>query len=375
MTDDQYGFVYDFLHELAGLEPEKPYANNLIKGVRDLTRDTKDYILTTDAGKNKAAAFVRNWLIPNIQPLTLADYYEKIASVIRSDGSIADRTKNGLLKSYDDGKYEAFLLKSILYAISKENVENITEIPTDDMEFVFEADKKCSLCGKSLILPKAKKTMYRYSIVEIFPEMLSSSKKSEFATISREPADYLHRSNRICLCDVCADEYEYNPTKEVFRKLIDKKDYYMEKENASSALAKAKLDEEVGEILSRLREIKSFDELADFRKIPLELKEKIDNNETLRQTIKSDVEGYYNYIRHELSLLDDCGSEFKIIASQFQISYEKLKPIIGDQEDIYNRIINWVLDELKLPPKYSTAARIIVSFFVQNCEVFDEISK
>ena len=70
------------------------------------------------------------------------------------------------------------------------------------------------------------------------------------------------------------------------------------KENASSALAKAKLDEEVGEILSRLKEIKSFDELADFRKIPLELKEKIDNNETLRQTIKNDVEGYYNYIRH-----------------------------------------------------------------------------
>ena len=105
------------------------------------------------------------------------------------------------------------------------------------------------------------------------------------------------------------------------------------------------------------------------------MKEKIDKNEPLRLTIKNDVESYYNYTRKMLSDLDDAGDEFTVIASQFQICYKKLAKVMDDQEEIYNRIIKWVLDELKLTNKYATAARIIVSFFVQNCEVFDEISK
>lgn len=124
-----------------------------------------------------------------------------------------------------------------------------------------------------------------------------------------------------------------------------------------------------------LRNIRKFSEIADFRKKPLELKEKIDENEPLRLTIKNDVESYYNYTRKMLSDLDDAGDEFTVIASQFQICYKKLAKVMDDQEEIYNRIIKWVLDELKLTDKYATAARIIVSFFVQNCEVFDEISK
>ena len=95
----------------------------------------------------------------------------------------------------------------------------------------------------------------------------------------------------------------------------------------------------------------------------------------MRLSIKTDVDSYYNYLRKQLSDLDDVGSEFRIIASQFQICYEKLSKVMSDQEDIYNRIIKWVLEELGLTEKYYSAARIIVSFFVQNCEVFDEISK
>ena len=93
------------------------------------------------------------------------------------------------------------------------------------------------------------------------------------------------------------------------------------------------------EALAEEERIKSFDELVDFRKVPLELKEKIKDNEPLRYSIKNDVDIYYNYVRKQLSELDDVGSEFKVIASQFQICYQKLASIMEDQEEIYNRII------------------------------------
>jgi hypothetical protein len=375
LSDDQYTFGYSFFYELAELEVEKPYNNNLFNGVRDLTNNTKTSILSTDEGKKKAAKFITNWLIPSIQPLTFHDFLSCIVSLIENDETISDKNKKDLLKLFSDGKNDVFLYKSFMYAIAKENIDIKSTIAVDDAEFVFEANKKCSLCNTSIEVKKSKGTAYKYGITNIFPEGLSNSLKSDFIKIHKEPADYYHRSNKICCCIACADDYEATPTTDKFIKLLSKKEHYNKTNQANSCLERAKLDEQLNSILKELKNLKSFDDIADFRKTPLELKDKIIDNEPLRLTIKTDVDSYYNYLRKQLSDLDDVGSEFRIIASQFQICYEKLLKVMSDQEDIYNRIIKWVLEELGFTEKYYTAARIIVSFFVQNCEVFDEISK
>lgn len=45
------------------------------------------------------------------------------------------------------------------------------------------------------------------------------------------------------------------------------------------------------------------------------------------------------------------------------------------QETIYYDIVEWLMHKLSLSNDYRTACEIVVAFFVQNCEVFDEISK
>lgn len=373
-SDDQYTYGYNFFYELAGLEVEKPYNNNLFNGIRSLTEDTRTFLLTTPEGKKKSTLFVSNWLISNIQPITKDDYLDSITAVINNDETISEKIKLSLLKFHADGKYENFLHGSLMYAIAKDNINVKSTIDVDDAEFVFEANKKCSLCGTSIEVKKGKKTAYKYGITNIFPEGLSSKLKSDFSSIRREPFDYYHRSNKICCCVACADDYEATPTTDKFIKLINKKDFYKQANDSNSILEKAKLEDQLNDVIYDIRKIKSFDELVDFRKVPLELKEKIKDNEPLRYSIKNDVDIYYNYVRKQLSELDDVGSEFKVIASQFQICYQKLASIMKDQEEIYNRIITWVLNELGLGTKYQTPAKIVVSFFVQNCEVFDEIS-
>lgn len=375
LSDDQYTFGFNFFYELTELEVEKPYNNNLFNGVRDLTNNTKTSILTTDIGKKKAANFITAWLIPSIQPLTFHDFLSSIISTIENDETISIKNKNFLLKPFEGGKNDVFLYRSLMYAIAKENIDIKSSIAVDDTEFVFESNKKCSLCNTPIEVKKSKGTAYKYGITNIFPEGLSSSLKSNFIKIHKEPADYYHRSNKICCCIACADDYEATPTTDKFIRLLSKKEHYNKTNEANSSLRRAKLDEELNSILKELKNLKSFDDIADFRKIPLELKDKIVDNEPLRLSIKMDVESYYNYLRQQLSDLDDVGSEFRIIASQFQICYEKLLKIMSEQEDIYNRIIKWVLEELGFTEKYYTAARIVVSFFVQNCEVFDEIPK
>ena len=85
---------------------------------------------------------------------------------------------------------------------------------------------------------------------------------------------------------------------------------------------------------------------------------------------------YYHFVRKHLSELDDAGSNFKIIANQVQNYYLKLARSKGkSQSDIYYDIVDWIMHKLSLSNDYRIACEIVVSFFVQNCEVFDEISK
>lgn len=374
LTVDQYTFVYNFFYGLVGLKPEKPYANNLFNGVRDLTASSKTEILASE-NKKRCLSFVNEWLIPSLQKINIADYFLKLESIISSDESIAPKIKDSFKKLYDENKIDVFLANALLYVVSKNNISSKKEIPVEDMELVFEVNKKCPICGKALVLTKSKIPMYRYGITNIFPPCLSSEKESAFVSIAPKPVDFNHKSNKICLCDCCASDYEECPTSDKFRIMVDKKYYLAQKATIDSSLDKAKLDEEIITVLSSLKNIKSFDGLAKFREKPLELKQKIYDNENLKEDIDDDVKKYYHFIRKQLSDLDDCDSEFRIIASQFQICYQKLSKSLTDQEEIYYKIVDWVLSELKLTDKYRTSSKIVVSFFVQNCEVFDEISK
>lgn len=100
LSDDQYTFGYSLFYELAELEIEKPYNNNLFKGVRDLTNNAKTFIHSTDKGRKKAAKFVTDWLIPSLQPLTFNDFLSCIVSLIENDETISDKNKNDLLKLF-----------------------------------------------------------------------------------------------------------------------------------------------------------------------------------------------------------------------------------------------------------------------------------
>ena len=73
--------------------------------------------------------------------------------------------------------------------------------------------------------------------------------------------------------------------------------------------------------------------------------------------------------------MDEFKSSFRRIAAQIHTSFVDLDSRGYTQDQIYNDLIDWILHRVLLPNTYRQAAHIIVSFFVQNCEVFDEISE
>ena len=376
---EQYQYGTDFFDALSETMPfpERPYINNLFNGVRDLTKDVKEELVSTTKGKTQCKDFVANWLIKTLQSATIFDLFGKFVSIINSDDSIHEKTKKSLLKGYLSKDYVKFLSDVLIYAITQNNVQNVTQIPAVDVEFFTDCNQLCSICGKPLKLYKAKKTMYRYSIIQIFPEGLSPAKVDEFALIASAPANFHHKNNKICVCDVCGDEYAATPTAKIYRLLVDKKERQLLQNEAISLMHTSELDAKISDILSKLNDL-NFDseEYKALQTKPLTIKEKIENNEILRRKISEDAHSYYHYVRKHLSELDDAGVNFKIIANQIQNYYLKLSITKGKtQSDIYYDIVEWIMHKLSLPNDYRSASEIVVSFFVQNCEVFDEISK
>ena len=86
--------------------------------------------------------------------------------------------------------------------------------------------------------------------------------------------------------------------------------------------------------------------------------------------IKNDNEVFFWYIKDCISQLDANKSSFDIIATEIKTAFLKLESEGYDQNDIYYGIIDWIIKKQILPNSYREAAHVIVSYFVQSCEVF-----
>ena len=64
---------------------------------------------------------------------------------------------------------------------------------------------------------------------------------------------------------------------------------------------------------------------------------------------------------------------FSSLCLRIKSCYEKMKAITNNKEYIFNEIVNWIMKHTG--SKSQVACEIVVSFFIQNCEVFDEITE
>ena len=114
---------------------------------------------------------------------------------------------------------------------------------------------------------------------------------------------------------------------------------------------------------------KSFDKLEKYKSLKIDNKIE-DKYSLLKRKIKHYVSEYYLFIEEQLRNLDEKEKKFKIIANQINTAY--LSCCTEDKDDVFNNIVNW-LNSKDVTLNYD-ACVIVVSFFVQNCEVFDEVA-
>ncbi|GHV08985.1 hypothetical protein FACS1894217_12350 [Clostridia bacterium] len=135
-------------------------------------------------------------------------------------------------------------------------------------------------------------------------------------------------------------------------------------------------DEEIAESQRKLAEMGKTTEL---RYSPLRITQKIPNdmdNLSLIRDIRRDVQEHYCFIEETFKRLKDepipLGKKrikFTMIAEQIQ---DFCDTMLGKQsrQSIFNIIVDWIAEQAKTDDK--STCRIVASFFVQNCEVFND---
>ncbi|MGL5899491.1 MAG: ABC-three component system protein [Lactobacillaceae bacterium] len=108
---------------------------------------------------------------------------------------------------------------------------------------------------------------------------------------------------------------------------------------------------------------------------PFKVVQKIEDNLLLFDDIKEKVVRYYRFVQEQFRLLEGSSSNnFGIVASQIRTAYLKANASGISQEEVFNQLVSW-LENINSEISSNIACQIIIAFFVQDCEVFDEISK
>lgn len=256
---------------------------------------------------------------------------------------------------------------------SKTDMDNNRQSFSDNRHIVLvnEASGLCQLCGTPLMYNKDGSIHRGYDIAHIYP--LNPS-KDEVALLSNETKlcdDLNGNDNLIPLCKSCHGKLDKPRTVYEYRKLVKIKKGLIVQARQRADRHLHRLEDDVRKVISTLSIIDLTAGSSALSYDPKTIDEKTDNtiSQVTKIKIKQQVSSYFGPVRNELSLLDSSKPGISdLIASQIKTFYLTQKTKGLGQQEIYSNTVDWVSS--KCPDSPRDACEIIVSFFVQNCEVF-----
>mgnify|MGYP005780258125 CR=1 FL=1 len=254
--------------------------------------------------------------------------------------------------------------------MKKNNRKPITQ--NSELYFLSEVGKICPLCADDLILTKNGKKTKNYEIAHIYPLNPTLQEKYILRNCKKLSEDNDDDANKIAICVKCHKQYDTEKTVEEYEKLYEIKKSILNKTSVSSILNKMQLEEAIDNIINTLcnmDKVKGIDLKTDAVRVENKIIDSL-----LCFKIKNYVREYYKFV--EKCFLDQnlTDQQTDNIMMTFRIAYNTaFDTYKQNQTKIFESLVSWL--EVKCGANNKIACEIIISYFVQHCEVFDDISK
>lgn len=246
------------------------------------------------------------------------------------------------------------------------------EILANEWSLHFEeVNTQCPICGREFLYKAATSLMKGAEIAHIFPNSPTASEKVILKDVEVDGEDSEAFENKIALCKNCHDEYDAKKTVESYNKMLELKRHLYSELKAKKMLSVENIEDELTDVVRKLSTASQvdLDGAGELNYSSLKVSRKVDIVH-LRKRIEGDVTAYYPFCRQKFKEIDTSGCGFNVVCLSVKKSYLKLKGEGLDKETIFEQMTNWLVS--KTHASYNACA-IMVSFFVQNCDIYDEI--
>lgn len=312
--------------------------------------------------------YFKNEVMPDLNPHLKDDTIDKIVKLISVDTSISDSKKKSLMAFHEAGDDITFLAEVFLYALNRPNKKQSNAVEYQDAPLLAEANYECPLCHNKLVDTIKGQAVKKYRITQIFPDGLDDDAMAEFVAIQPAPQRLDSPENLIALDADCAEKYLLNPTADEYRILSEIKAQLAKNYAAKQAVNNVQLEDDIRTVLDALSAIRDTSELVALEYDALRIDEKFDaENFILKNETQVQVVTYYRYIEKVFS---NSNADFDMIASEIKVSSMKLEKAGLSQADVISQLSEWMRNKAGLGTDSRLACNIVVSFFIQNCEVF-----
>lgn len=316
--------------------------------------------------------FFKENIVTDLNPHTKGDMFHALLKAINTDATTDPDVYVKLVHLLEFGEIDNFLATAFLYAINRPNKVNVISPATNDFPLLEEVNNECPLCHAKLIKTVKGAAKRKYNIVHIFPEHLDETLTADFIGAHCPSSKVNSLDNQIPLCIDDADDYLTEPTVEEYVRLSELKEHYAKNYQLQQALAKIDLEEDIEAVISALVGFNPSGHLEEFNMKALKINQKIAPEECLlKNAVQNNVLTYFNFIKMQFAEFQD----FDLIQSDIKKAYKQLDNGDWTQQEIVDKLSQWILEKIKMPAHHIEACRIVISFFIQNCEVFHEISK
>jgi hypothetical protein len=232
----------------------------------------------------------------------------------------------------------------------------------------------CPLCTLPILFQKkgSKKPSKGYEIAHIYP--LNPTQSQATALVGHPiPPDINALENVIALCPTCHTKYDKDFKLDELIRLRKIKDGYLSEARAKLTASQHTIQEEVYEILDAIAAF-DCDETAlppsNFNVSTVDKKLKTGMSPLQKREIKVNAICFYVRIRDHIRMLEQQDqASVRILQNQINSYYLAMNKQNPENKDlVFNYVAQWISAKTNKP---ILAAKVLTSFFVQNCEVFD----
>ena len=238
--------------------------------------------------------------------------------------------------------------------------------------FYHEVDGYCPLCGIPLIYEKVNRLNKRVNLAHIYPHSPTKEEKKLLENVEKLSDNLEDVKNIIWLCPNCHEHFDKPRTLEGYNSLLNIKKRILQEKDIKDTFYDYKIEDDIKQILQQLT---NSNDTANTRLNydPKIIDEKINDTMTFitKNKIKYQVSEYFHIVKHELQNLDALTpNKATKIATQIKSFYLEASEKSTKQEDVYYGLVEWLHSKTNINKDSSS---VIISYFVQNCEVFDVV--